>query len=465
MNSIKKIALSLLTVTVVAGAAIWGTSAFFSDTETSAANVFQAGAIDLTVDSEGHYNGFICHDGLWQDCGDTLGTSNMITNGSFETPEVTDNVNKWQIFNSIPGWSIAWESTQTSYGGQTRPDPALQEYQEGVNGWTAYDGDQYTELDSDWFGPTNPLNNEPALVKISQTVTTVEGQKYLLSWAFSPRPGTTAANNVLKIRINDIETQVSADGTAGLAWNTYTREFTADTTSTTIEFAGGGTADSLGVFLDKVELFAYETSCTPSTEYTEPCASTWELKNLEPTQDKFFNFGDVKPGDWGENTISLHIVNNPAYACLQFKNMQDDDLTGTEPERNPLEGNDLTEGLGQGEMAKNIDVLLWHDDGDNIYENGEVLITDGVASASAVFTSSYELANPVLGAYDPMMAKYLGLAWCAGTMTINSDYSLSCDGTTMGNEAQTDSLAVDVSLYVEQARHNEGFACPSTVLR
>lgn len=49
MKNMKKIMLSLMTVAVVAGAAIWGTSAFFSDTETSTGNTFTAGAIDLTV--------------------------------------------------------------------------------------------------------------------------------------------------------------------------------------------------------------------------------------------------------------------------------------------------------------------------------------------------------------------------------------------------------------------------------
>ncbi|NMB56835.1 hypothetical protein GYA19_02755 [Candidatus Beckwithbacteria bacterium] len=460
----KKIILSFLTLALVAGVGTLATLAYFNDTETSTGNTFTAGAIDLKVDSEGHYNGLVCRDGLWQDCQDTAGTTDMIVNGSFEMPEVTDDSAKWQIFSSIPGWTIAWESTQTSYDGRTRPEAALQEYHEGVNGWSTPYGNQYAELDSDWFGPYDPLNNEPALVKLSQSITTTVGKKYLLSWAFSPRPGTNAANNILKIRINGVETQVSADGTAGLSWQTYTREFTAKTTSTTIEFAGGGVADSLGVFLDNVQLFAYETACTLSQEFTDSCASTWELKDLDPTQDKFFNFSDIKPGDWGENTISLHVTNNPAYACVNFINMHDDDFNGTEPERNLLEGNDKTEGPDQGEMAENVDVLLWHDDGDNIYEEGETLLTNGVEPASTVFTSSYELFNPSTGAMEPMMAKYLGLAWCAGTMTIKPDYSLSCDGTTMGNEAQTDSLSVDVSLFVEQARHNGQFSCKRPVV-
>jgi len=47
----KKILLSLLTVSAVAAVAFVGTRAFFSDTETSANNTFTAGAIDLTVSS------------------------------------------------------------------------------------------------------------------------------------------------------------------------------------------------------------------------------------------------------------------------------------------------------------------------------------------------------------------------------------------------------------------------------
>jgi len=51
MKSITKILFSLLTVGVVAGAAFYGTTAFFSDTETSEGNTFTAGEIDLKVSS------------------------------------------------------------------------------------------------------------------------------------------------------------------------------------------------------------------------------------------------------------------------------------------------------------------------------------------------------------------------------------------------------------------------------
>ena len=39
---------------------------------------------------------------------------------------------------------------------------------------------------------------------------------------------------------------------------------------------------------------------------------SWPLKDL--VGEKFFNFLDVKPEDYGENTISLHVFNNDAWA-------------------------------------------------------------------------------------------------------------------------------------------------------
>jgi predicted ribosomally synthesized peptide with SipW-like signal peptide len=45
-----------------------------------------------------------------------------------------------------------------------------------------------------------------------------------------------------------------------------------------------------------------------------PCGGTWgQPDGKDIVNEKFFNFGDVKPGDSGENTVSLHVVNNDAY--------------------------------------------------------------------------------------------------------------------------------------------------------
>ena len=56
--------------------------------------------------------------------------------------------------------------------------------------------------------------------------------------------------------------------------------------------------------------------------------------------------------------------------------------------------------------------------------------------------------------------EYIGSAWCAGTQNVNPVTGvITCDGSTMGNDAQTDSLSADLIFYSEQVRNNPGFVC------
>ncbi len=68
----KKILLGILVTGAVGGVALLATNAFFSDTETSTGNKFQAGAVDLTIDSTAHYDGMVCIGGFWADEDNTL---------------------------------------------------------------------------------------------------------------------------------------------------------------------------------------------------------------------------------------------------------------------------------------------------------------------------------------------------------------------------------------------------------
>ncbi|MGB3073311.1 MAG: TasA family protein, partial [Candidatus Moraniibacteriota bacterium] len=65
-----KVAKSSFIILVAVAAVAGGTYSFFSDTETSVGNTFTAGALDLKVDSEAHYNGLVCTPGengnTWQ---------------------------------------------------------------------------------------------------------------------------------------------------------------------------------------------------------------------------------------------------------------------------------------------------------------------------------------------------------------------------------------------------------------
>ena len=78
-----------------------------------------------------------------------------------------------------------------------------------------------------------------------------------------------------------------------------------------------------------------------------------------------FTLDDVKPGDSGEVTISIHICDNPAYLYLAGELTENAENGQSEPEL-AAEGED-TDGIG--ELADAIEVCVWYDeDCDNVYE-------------------------------------------------------------------------------------------------
>jgi len=207
--------------------------------------------------------------------------------------------------------------------------------------------------------------------------------------------------------------------------------------------------------------YEWEEETTGSSTYpaligTE-CAGSWSLTDLGPTH-KFFDFSSgLEPGDEGEVTISLHIVDDEAYACAAFGNLQDDDLGLTEPEGTD---GDSSDGVGFGELAGQIYFFAWHDDGDNVWEDGEDVLFDSGAAETVLNDTVYAVANPTLGAIAGGVTKNIGLAWCYGTMTVDAGaHTITCDGSGVGNSGQTDRLSADITFNVEQARNNSGFVC------
>jgi len=63
------------------------------------------------------------------------------------------------------------------------------------------------------------------------------------------------------------------------------------------------------------------------------CDGTWEETDLEDGVHKFFNFDDLKPGDAGADTISLHVYDNPSWGRFLVENVVDTDGTCTDPEQ------------------------------------------------------------------------------------------------------------------------------------
>lgn len=155
------------------------------------------------------------------------GPVNLLTNGSFEA--TTQAAGTWSRLSSMPGWVVGTNQV---------------ELRNNVAG-TASQGSNFVELDVD----NNSL--------ISQTLTTVLGQWYELSFDFSNRAGVAVNSNGLGW---------SFGGTSGLApvlaynatsdnqWNRFSILVQATGTSSTLSFWATGTSDSLGSSLDNVAL-------------------------------------------------------------------------------------------------------------------------------------------------------------------------------------------------------------------
>lgn len=261
---------------------------------------------------------------------------------------------------------------------------------------------------------------------------------------------------------------------------------------TSIIFAGAILAGGTGAFLSdfgkstgntiatgiielKVDNESYVTDEWGKLAFSS--TTSWELSPLEGKL--FFNFPDIKPGDIGEDTISLHVNNNHAWACMNIK------LTSTKENGQP-EPEDLvdgTKGENAGELQDTLYFKFWADDGDNVYEQGEKIfkrgwvanIFDGKNWALADSkTNIWSGSGPLLG----NTVKYIGKAWCFGDMhetPIPQDgkgktgdngplfrgTGFTCDGERIGNVVQSDSITADVNFYVVQSRNNSNFRCNS----
>jgi predicted ribosomally synthesized peptide with SipW-like signal peptide len=191
------------------------------------------------------------------------------------------------------------------------------------------------------------------------------------------------------------------------------------------------------------------------------CGGTWgQPTGKDIVDEKFFDFSDIKPGDSGENTVSLHVDTNEAYACVNIIPTKNDDVSLTEPEAGAGDVAN-TDSIFDGELAQNMTFHVWADIcnqstafpgavvGDNIYQQGCDL--DLGTSAGPLAPVSYALATPTgnvfggTGALLPGQTYYVGVGW-------------SLPGS-VGNIVQTDTYQADVSFKVEQSRNNPNFAC------
>ena len=179
---------------------------------------------------------------------------------------------------------------------------------------------------------------------------------------------------------------------------------------------------------------------------------TKELKNWDPTDltnQKFFDFSDLKPGDNGADGIKIKVGTNPAWVCAKINVTEDEDVTMTEPE------GDVDEDEETGELDESLWIKFYKDTNcDGIQETGENTIKDWT-----LFKNVGVLAIAEKGS-EPIKPTESGICisknWCFGS---DPKTTQGCNGTNVGNESQTDKLVADISFYAVQERHNQDFTC------
>ncbi|SFH31823.1 SipW-cognate class signal peptide [Halorubrum aquaticum] len=132
-------------------------------------------------------------------------------------------------------------------------------------------------------------------------------------------------------------------------------------------------------------------------------------------QDSLVALDDVKPGDWGEVTFSLHLCDNPGYVWLTADNFSQSGGALTEPEQvsmNETDPSSVVEGDDTGDLADNTYVELWYDDDcDNIRDTGGeqnegeeldvVIVMDRSGSMSGSLDEAQQGANALISALSP----------------------------------------------------------------
>lgn len=407
----KRIIISAALILGTIGAlGIGSTGAFFSDSETSAANVFTAGSIDLKIDhSLSTYNG-----------------------------------------NQIAQSLVIVSDPQTTFAGDDGAGNA-------VNlsfvhpAWTA------VVTGANWIWATNPVS----------APTTVQTNTFTRTFNWSG-PVTSAyiefaADNYYHVVVNgnlvgdnqslitdNFQQNHHTDITADIVQGANTITFVAKN-----EHVDGSTpAENPAGIIFKLEIQGQQLQPDP----------------IDLSGQPFWSFDDVKPADKGVDVFSLHVDTNDAWACMLVGNIKNDENTVIEPETS---AGDAGGGpIGDGELGKFLHVFLWHDlNGDGIFNPPtETAITpltgfdlSGATATTSLAVHDSTTANGVLPAGS---SEDVGAVWCAGALSADGTTgAITCDGTDAANpginQSQTDSTKADLTFYATQSRNQPGFTCAS----
>ena len=384
----------MATIAVVGAAAIGGTIAYFSSQQVSEDNIIKAGTIDLQINHTAQtYNDVNCR---------TCGISKVSDITDLVVAKNGESVGHYSavlVSNSHPAWTAVIPDANWIWA----IDPISND--EAENGAT------YTfEKTFTWMGPstgadlkfvvaadnsyTAKLNNNLLIEDGGEKNFTIDGQD--LKEITFELGELNEGLNTLQITVQNWK-PVGWTGTPSTNPGGLLYKLTIDGKCDETQYPG---------FAQACELW-----------------QTGEFKN-----QKFFNFDDVKPGDWGTNKISLTVTSNDANVCMYVI-----------PAGTP----------------NNADTALAGYINFNLKYNG-ANVPDG---------QNIPLSNLVklLGTLPANGTKYVDVEWCFGTFVFDDNGGWTCNGAGNHNDAQGGQILADLGFYAEQTRHNGTFSCPQTM--
>lgn len=166
-----------------------------------------------------------------------IAQANLISNGSFEQPDVATNSMKYFTSSEVVGW-----------------DGRVIEIWDNHTNFAAQDGDQYAELNAHF--------DDGSAFSLMQSFTTTVGSLYDLSFAYSAR---FTSEEAFQVDVFSGQTNVFSqlvDDHTKRNWSVFSSSFTALSTNSMLKFTSITPSNATtGNFLDNIAVF--ERASTP----------------------------------------------------------------------------------------------------------------------------------------------------------------------------------------------------------
>lgn len=172
-----------------------------------------------------------------------------------------------------------------------------------------------------------------------------------------------------------------------------------------------------------------------------------DCKFLHDNPGPIFELDDVKPGDSGDAQIYVTVDHNPAYIWLGGE-LRSNAENGLEEPEQGVDSTGGDPGEEHGELADEIQAIVWRDTHDRRTRNGDerILASGSLRDVLSTLSSGVLLDGtpdtPDEECFGTSAQPYVGFEWELPK--------------TVGNEVQGDSVEFDLQFYAQQCRHNDG---------